>query len=92
MDKQSSSVTSYLHDLPGYSNLFIRETINLEEINEMIDRNLAVFSVIFVIVIFAILLVMSTTMMVYFEEKKKMVAIIDLLGGRSVFILWCHST
>ncbi len=82
-EQTASSVTSYLHDLPGYSNLFIRETINLEEINEMIDRNLAVFSVIFVIVIFAILLVMSTTMMVYFEEKKKMVAIIDLLGGRS---------
>lgn len=84
-DQSIESITDYLHGLSGYSNLTINETINLNEINEMIDRNMAVFSVIFVIVIFAILLVMSTTMLVYFEDKKQMIAIVDLLGGRSQF-------
>lgn len=82
-----SSVMQYMHGLPGYSNLLIEETINLDEINEMIDRNMAIFSVVFVIVICAILLVMTTTLMVYFEDQKKMVAIIDLLGGRYLFSL-----
>jgi hypothetical protein len=82
-DQTVESVSTYLRGLSGYSNFSIRQTINLDEITEMIDRNMAVFSVIFIIVIFAILLVLSTTLKVYFEDKKKMVAIIDLLGGQS---------
>jgi cell division protein FtsX len=82
-DQTVETVSTYLQGLSGYSNLYVRETINLDEVTEMIDRNMAVFSVIFIIVIFSILLVMSTTMKVYFEDKKKMVAIINLLGGSS---------
>lgn len=85
-DGQSlDSVRVYLLQLPGYENLFVRSTFDRSEIDAMVERNMAVFSVIFVIVILAILLVMSTTLMVYFEEKKKMVALVSLMGGTSLF-------
>ncbi len=71
--------------IDGFSNLEFDKAIDEIAVNQLIDRNIAVFNLIISIILVALLIVLQTTFALYFEDKKKIFAINSILGGRSKF-------
>lgn len=80
--KDSESVISYLKELSPYQELLIKESINYEAINQMVNKNTIVFELMISIIMVAIILVMITTFKLYFDSKRFEEAILSILGYR----------
>lgn len=83
-----NEVSSFIKSISAYTNLNISPPYNLLKIESDINRSYALVSVVLWLIILAVVLVMQTTLIVYFNEKKKRIALIDLLGGKSLFSYW----
>ena len=81
-DITPSEFENWMRSIEGYHGLSIEPTINLQEINEQIDRNFSIFMFMTTIVIFAILLVLETSINVYVNDSKQTMAVIHILGGK----------
>lgn len=74
-----------ISSIDEFSNLEFEKSIDEVVVNQLINRNVAVFNLIIILVLIATLLVMQTTFLMYFRDKKKTFAMMSVLGGRKKF-------
>ena len=77
-----SDVINSLQDIKEYQDLNIAESINKEEINVLVNRNTAYFSVGILMVLISILFVVYSSLIVIFNDRLKQLGIIKTLGGK----------
>jgi hypothetical protein len=84
-DGKHDEAFELLSSLDAYQSLEIKETVNLEAIDQLIRRSTSVFNVIFWMMVATVIFVMQTTFLLFFEEKRQTFAITSLLGGKPGF-------
>lgn len=78
----NSEVITALNSIEEYKGLHIEESINIEEINVLVNRNIAYFSVGIVLVLISILFVVQSSLTIIFNDRLKQLGIMKTLGGR----------
>lgn len=79
---ENSEVVSQLYNIEEYQNLNIAETINKDNINVFVNRNIAYFFVGIVLILISILFVVHSSLTVVFNDRLKQLGIIKSLGGK----------
>ena len=81
----ASEAIQTIQSITPYDTLSFEQSIDVPALNQLINRSVAVFDLVILIVFLAILLVMQTTFLLYYDEKRKSFAVISLLGGKKKF-------
>lgn len=79
--KEEIKSISYYEDL----NITIKETINIDLVEDSASNFGPLFYLAFIFIIFALILVLQSTLTLIFEERKTQVGIVKILGGNNSF-------
>ncbi len=85
IDGKHDEALALLSSLDAYQSLEIKDTVNMEAIDQLVRRSTSVFNVIFWIMVATVIFVMQTTFLLFFEEKRQTFAVTSLLGGKPGF-------